>query len=203
MGPCNQPVAGNPGRGYGHRMSETRTEHDSMGEVEVPRDALWRAQTQRAIENFPISGLTLAAPRTSRRWRTGQGGGGAGQRRPRRRHRRAGARRSSAAADAIVAGDHDDDFPIDVFQTGSGTSSNMNANEVLATLADARRRRRPPQRPRQRLADQQRHLPDRIHVAATLAVADDLVPALERLADGVRGQGRGVRRHWSRPAART
>ena len=114
-------------------MAEYRIEHDTMGEVRVPADALYRAQTQRAVENFPISGITLE-----------------------RRHiealariKKAAARANAelgvldadiadaivAAADAVAGGAHDADFPIDIFQTGSGTSSNMNANEVIATLA--------------------------------------------------------------------
>src|SRR5688572_28223620 len=104
-----------------------------MGDVEVPIDALWRAQTQRAIENFPISGATLerrhiqalalvkaAAARVN---------GDLGVVTP---------EQSSAIADAAAAvarGEHDSHFPLDVFQTGSGTSSNMNTNEVLASLA--------------------------------------------------------------------
>ena len=108
-----------------------------MGEVRVPATALWRAQTQRAVENFPLSGMH-DRPRADLR--------------ARRRSRAAppGSTASSACIDADIAdaihdaaqevarGEHDDQFPIDVFQTGSGTSSNMNANEVIATLASRR-----------------------------------------------------------------
>jgi fumarate hydratase class II len=157
-----------------------RIEHDSMGEVRVPRDAKWRAQTQRAVENFPISGTTLE-----------------------RSHIEALARIKSAAAkvnadlgvldrdvaDAIVSaatevarGDWDAHFPIDVFQTGSGTSSNMNVNEVLATLAGERLGR--DVHPNDHVNASQSSndvFPSSIHVAATAAVVRDLVPALRHL----------------------
>ena len=117
-------------------MSDYRIEHDSMGEVRVPADAKWRAQTQRAVENFPISGQRIE-----------------------RAHIEALARIKAAAAKVnaglgvldkdvaeaiqeaaaeVVDGQWDDHFPVDVFQTGSGTSSNMNTNEVIATLATER-----------------------------------------------------------------
>src|SRR6478736_1959782 len=89
-----------------------RIEKDSMGEVRVPQDALYGAQTQRAVENFPISGYRLPRPLL-----------------------RALGLIKAAAALEVAEGQHDGQFPIDVFQTGSGTSSNMNANEVIATLA--------------------------------------------------------------------
>ena len=157
-----------------------RVEHDSMGEVRVPRDAKWRAQTQRAVENFPISGATIE-----------------------RAHIEALARIKAAAAtvnaelgvldravaDAIVevaeevaSGDWDDHFPIDVFQTGSGTSSNMNANEVIATLATERLGR--DVHPNDHVNASQSSndvFPSSIHVAATSAVVHDLVPALRHL----------------------
>src|SRR5690348_14549245 len=105
-----------------------RIEHDSMGEVRVPREALWRAQTQRAVENFPISGTTLEPAHIVALARI----------------KKAAAQTNAElgvvddeeakaivdAADRIIGGEHHDAFPIDVFQTGSGTSSNMNMNEV-------------------------------------------------------------------------
>ena len=159
---------------------DVRIEHDSMGEVRVPRDAKWRAQTQRAVENFPISGATLE-----------------------RSHVEALARIKAAAAtvnaslgvldrevaDAIVSaaeevarGDWDAHFPVDVFQTGSGTSSNMNMNEVLATLAAERLGR--DVHPNDAVNASQSSndvFPSSIHVAATAAVVRDLVPALRHL----------------------
>ena len=114
-------------------MTQTRTERDSMGEVEVPADALWRAQTQRAIDNFPISGTTLERRHVQAlalvKGAAARVNGDLGV---------ITAEQASAIADAAAAvatGEHDDHFPLDVFQTGSGTSSNMNTNEVLATLA--------------------------------------------------------------------
>jgi fumarate hydratase class II len=161
-----------------------RIEHDSMGDVRVPTGAKWRAQTQRAVENFPISGMRLE-----------------------RAHIEALARIKAAAAavnaelgivekdmaDAIVdaaaevaRGDWDDEFPLDVFQTGSGTSSNMNTNEVLATLASEKLGR--PVHPNDHVNASQSSndvFPSSIHVAATSAVVNDLVPALEHLASAL------------------
>ena len=111
-----------------------RIEHDSMGEVRVPRDAKWRATTQRAVENFPISGqglepahiAALGAIKAAAAQVNGEMGILEAD----------VAEAIRAAAEEVAAGELDDQFPIDVFQTGSGTSSNMNANEVIATLAD-------------------------------------------------------------------
>src|SRR3712207_5159575 len=112
---------------------EYRAEHDTMGEVRVPADALWRAQTQRAVENFTISarGLQRAQIRAS----------GLPKGAVARVNAQLGvlpddlASAIASAADDVASGKWDDQFPVDVFQTGSGTSSNMNANEVIATLA--------------------------------------------------------------------
>ena len=137
-----------------------RVEHDSMGEVLVPADALWGAQTQRAVENFPISGEplsrdmigALASIKGSAAVVNGELGV-------------LPADMTTAIHDAAAAvsrGSYDDQFPIDVFQTGSGTSSNMNANEVIATLAArAPRAAGAPQRSRQRVAVVQRRVPVR------------------------------------------
>jgi fumarate hydratase class II len=158
-----------------------RIEHDTMGEVKVPRDALWRAQTQRAVENFPISGRPLE-----------------GQHIRALALIKAAAARTNAelgvldkpVADAIeqaaleiADGKHDDEFPIDVFQTGSGTSSNMNANEVIATLASASLSA--PVHPNDDVNASQSSndtFPTSIHVAAAAAVSRDLIPALDHLA---------------------
>ncbi|KAA2263999.1 class II fumarate hydratase [Solihabitans fulvus] len=161
---------------------EYRVEHDTMGEVRVPVDALWRAQTQRAVENFPISGrgleraqiralglLKSAAARVNERL---------GVLEPEL------AQAIAAAADEVARGDHDAHFPIDVFQTGSGTSSNMNANEVIATLASRRLGREV--HPNDHVNASQSSndtFPTTIHVAATEAVVTDVVPALRHLAD--------------------
>jgi fumarate hydratase class II len=115
---------------------EFRIEHDTMGEVRVPVNALYRAQTQRAVENFPISGKTLERAHIEALARVKKAAAQA--------NAELGvlddeiAQAIAAAADEVAAGKYDGDFPIDVFQTGSGTSSNMNTNEVLAELAPSR-----------------------------------------------------------------
>ena len=113
--------------------SEYRIEHDTMGEVRVPADALYSAQTQRAVQNFPISGKTLERQHIRALAQVKKAAAKANQELGVLDAQRAEAIRS--AADRVAAGEFDDQFPIDVFQTGSGTSSNMNTNEVLATLA--------------------------------------------------------------------
>ena len=156
-----------------------RTEHDSMGEVRVPADALWRAQTQRAVENFPISGTPLE-PRLVRalglvKGACARANGELGILTP----QQAAAIRDAAAE--VADGEHDGHFPVDVFQTGSGTSSNMNANEVIASLAA---RAGVDVHPNDQVNASQSSndtFPTAIHVAATLAVVEDLVPALRRL----------------------
>ncbi len=114
--------------------TEYRVERDTMGEVRVPAEALWRAQTQRAVRELPDLRARPGA-RPHPRAGADQGRRRPGQRRPRRARRRRSRRRSATAAAHVAGGGYDDQFPIDVFQTGSGTSSNMNANEVIATLA--------------------------------------------------------------------
>ena len=161
-------------------VSETRTEHDSMGEVEVPRDALWRAQTQRAVENFPISGLTLQPRHIQALAHVKAAAASANAALGVVSHEQAQA--IVSAADEIVRGEHDGEFPLDVFQTGSGTSSNMNANEVIATLAARSGVEVHPNDQVNASQSSNDTFPTSIHVAATLAVVDDLVPALDRLA---------------------
>jgi len=161
--------------------SEFRVEHDSMGEVRVPSDALWRAQTQRAVENFPISGGRIDTALISA----------------------LGDIKAAAAAvnksltvlpddiaDAVheaalevADGQHDDQFPIDVFQTGSGTSSNMNANEVIATIASRHLGR--DVHPNDHVNASQSSndvFPSAIHIAAAHGVVHGLIPALHHLA---------------------
>ena len=110
-----------------------RIEKDSMGELKVPEKALWGAQTQRAVENFPISGLTMPRQFIKAlglvKWATAGANAELGL------MKSEVAMAIQKAALAVADGDHDSEFPIDVFQTGSGTSSNMNANEVIAHLA--------------------------------------------------------------------
>ena len=159
---------------------EVRIEHDSMGEVEVPRDALWRAQTQRAVQNFPISGtpiepaLVHAIGQVKAAAATVNGELGILE--PAR------AEAVTLAAQQVAAGEHDDAFPVDVFQTGSGTSSNMNANEVIASLAARAGTEVHPNDHVNASQSSNDTFPTAIHVAATLAVVDDLLPALDTLA---------------------
>ncbi|MFC9436843.1 class II fumarate hydratase [Nocardia sp. NPDC057030] len=156
-----------------------RIEHDTMGEVRVPVDALWRAQTQRAVENFPISGrgleraqiralglLKAACAKVNR---------DLGLLDP------AKADAIIAAANEIAEGKHDAQFPIDVFQTGSGTSSNMNANEVIASIAKANGVTVHPNDDVNMSQSSNDTFPTAVHLAATEAVITDLVPALDHL----------------------
>ncbi|MFF8915463.1 class II fumarate hydratase [Streptomyces sp. NPDC015032] len=161
--------------------TDFRIEHDSMGEVRVPANARWRAQTQRAVENFPISGQRLE-----------------------RAHIEALARIKAAAAkvnaelgvldpdialavqeaaEEVAGGRWDAHFPIDVFQTGSGTSSNMNTNEVVATLATERLGREVHPNDHVNASQSSNDVfPSSIHIAATAAVTGELIPALDHLA---------------------
>jgi fumarate hydratase class II len=162
-----------------------RIEHDTMGEVLVPADAKWQAQTQRAVENFPISGLTIDAGLIHA---LAAIKGAVAAENARRRHvpkKHADAIRAAAAE--VMTGDWNDHFPIDVFQTGSGTSSNMNMNEVLATLAGERLEDavHPNDHVNTPLSSNDM-FPAAIHIAAARAIKTDLVPALEHLAKALR-----------------
>jgi fumarate hydratase, class II len=166
-------------------MGEFRVERDTMGEVRVPAEALWGAQTQRAVDNFPVSGRGLEPAQLHALARI----------------KGAAARVNgdlgvldadvadavAAAADEVAAGTHDDQFPVDVFQTGSGTSSNMNMNEVLAALASARLDGRAVHPNDHVNASQSSNdvFPSSIHLAATDGVRHDLLPALRHLGDAL------------------
>jgi len=173
-------VASSPTPGF-------RTEHDTMGEVRVPADALYGAQTQRAVENFPISSTRLERGHIEALARV----------------KKAAAQANASlgvldqdvaaaivsAADEVATGAHDAHFPVDIFQTGSGTSSNMNMNEVLATLATARLGR--PVHPNDHVNASQSSndvFPTSVHLAATAGVVRDLIPALEHLAAALEAQ---------------
>ncbi len=166
-----------------NEAQQYRIETDSMGEVRVPAAAKWRAQTQRAVENFPISGQPI-----ERELIAGLAlikGAGARVRAERGLLDPAKAEAIAAAAQEVARGDWDAEFPIDVFQTGSGTSSNMNANEVLASLAAERLGGDVTVHPNDDVNDplsSNDQFPSAIHVAATKAVVVDLVPALQYLA---------------------
>ncbi|WP_022886701.1 class II fumarate hydratase [Glaciibacter superstes] len=158
-----------------------RIEHDTMGEVRVPAHALYGAQTQRAVENFPISGSTLEPAQIAALARIKKSAAQA--------NARLGvldgaiATAIAAAADEVASGLHDDQFPIDVYQTGSGTSSNMNMNEVLATLAT--RSLGSSVHPNDHVNASQSSndvFPTSVHIAVTSALIDDLIPSLDHLA---------------------
>ncbi|MCA1778811.1 MAG: aspartate ammonia-lyase, partial [Xanthomonadaceae bacterium] len=161
-------------------MTKTRIEADSMGELEVPADALWGAQTQRAVNNFPISGQPMPEAFIRSLGRVKAACARANQ---------ALGLMDDAVADAIVEaaervidGEVLDQFPIDVFQTGSGTSSNMNANEVIAHLAA--RAGHDGIHPNDHVNMSQSSndvIPTTIQVSACLGVRDELLPALRYL----------------------
>jgi fumarate hydratase class II len=164
-------------------QGEFRIEHDTMGEVKVPKDALYRAQTQRAVENFPISGRGLESAQISALAQI----------------KRAAALVNKeleildgaiadaivSAANEVIAGQHHDHFPVDTYQTGSGTSSNMNMNEVLATLASATG---PEVHPNDHVNASQSSndvFPTSVHVAVAEALLNSLIPALDYLASAL------------------
>ncbi|MFS7879873.1 class II fumarate hydratase [Streptomyces asiaticus] len=161
-----------------------RIEHDSMGEVRVPAHAKWRAQTQRAVENFPVSGQRLERAHIQALARIKGAAALVNAELGVVDKEIAGA--ISEAAAEVAEGRWDDHFPADVFQTGSGTSSNMNTNEVLATLASERLGR--PVHPNDHVNASQSSndvFPSSIHIAATAAVTGDLIPALAQLAEAL------------------
>ena len=160
---------------------EYRIEHDTMGEVKVPVNALYRAQTQRAVENFPISGTTLERAHIAALARIKKAAALANASLGVLDSKIADA--IAQAADAVAAGNHDGEFPVDIFQTGSGTSSNMNMNEVLATLAT--RLLGSDVHPNDHVNASQSSndvFPTSVHVAVTAALIHDLLPALDHLA---------------------
>jgi fumarate hydratase class II len=163
--------------------TEYRIEHDTMGEVRVPRTAKYRAQTQRAVENFAISGVGIsrhhiaALANIKRAAAIANAELGVID--------AAKAEAIVAAADRVIAGEFDGDFPIDVFQTGSGTSSNMNANEVLATLATEAGTEVHPNDDVNASQSSNDVFPASIHIAATEAVIRELLPSLITLASSL------------------
>lgn len=159
--------------------TEYRIEHDTMGEVRVPKNALWRAQTQRAVENFPISFRPLE--RTQIRALGLLKGACAQVNKDLGLLAADKADAIIAAAAEIADGRHDDQFPIDVFQTGSGTSSNMNANEVIASIAAANGVTVHPNDDVNMSQSSNDTFPTATHIAATEAAVRQLIPALELL----------------------
>jgi fumarate hydratase class II len=165
--------------------NEFRVERDSMGEVRVPTEALWGAQTQRAVQNFPISGLAM--PRGFIRalglikWAAAGASMDLGD-----LDRVRGFAIQKAALE-VAEGGHDAHFPVDVFQTGSGTSSNMNANEVIARLAMRYAGGTPihPNDDVNRGQSSNDVIPTAIHLSAALEVAESLLPALKELSETI------------------
>ncbi|MGH3306764.1 MAG: class II fumarate hydratase [Nocardioides sp.] len=160
-------------------QQEYRIEHDSLGEVRVPADALWRAQTQRAVENFPISGTPLESSHV--RALALIKGAAAKINGELEVITTEQAEAIAGAARRVADGDYDDQFPIDVFQTGSGTSSNMNMNEVIAGVVAADGGDVHPNDHVNASQSSNDTFPTSIHVAAALAVVDHLIPALATL----------------------
>lgn len=163
---------------------EYRIERDTMGEVKVPKDALYRAQTQRAVENFPISGTPLEQEHLIALARIKKAAAQANAKLGILSNEIADA--ICAAADEVITGKHFAEFPVDVFQTGSGTSSNMNMNEVLATLASVRLGK--DVHPNDHVNASQSSndvFPTSVHVAVTSALVKDLIPALDYLASSL------------------
>src|SRR3984885_14432712 len=159
--------------------TEYRIEHDSMGEVKVPAKALWRAPTQRAVENFPISGRGLE--RTQIRALGLLKGACAQVNKDLGLLAADKADAIIAAAAEIADGKHDEQFPIDVFQTGSGTSSNMNANEVISSIAGANGVTVHPNDDVNMSQSSNDTFPTATHIAATEAAVRHLIPALHVL----------------------
>ena len=164
-----------------------RVERDSMGEIRVPTQALWGAQTQRAIQNFPISGLPM--PRGFIRALGLVKWAAAGANLELAELDRAHAEAIQRAALEVADGHHDAHFPVDVFQTGSGTSSNMNANEVIARLATSYAgATTAPVHPNDHVNRGQSSndvIPTVIHLSAALALSQSLLPALKELIDTI------------------
>ena len=171
---------------------EFRIEHDTMGEVRVPKDALYSAQTQRAVENFPISGSTLEKAHIAALAQIKKAAALA--------NATLGVLDQSIAdaiaksADEVIAGKHEGEFPVDIYQTGSGTSSNMNMNEVLATLASKQLGKTVHPNDHVNASQSSNDVfPTSVHLAVTSAIVTDLLPALDYLA----GKLEAKAKNWS------
>lgn len=168
---------------------EFRIEHDTMGDVRVPKEARWGASAQRAVDNFPISGLTIDRALIAA---LAQIKGAAAMSNAKLKlvdTRIAAAIRD--VAEEVAAGDWDDHFPVDVYQTGSGTSSNTNMNEVLANLASERLGDKVHPNDHVNASQSSNDVfPSAIHVAAAVTITNDLIPALRHLAKSLRKKQR-------------
>ncbi|MET0935622.1 MAG: class II fumarate hydratase [Luteibacter sp.] len=173
-------------------MSKFRTERDSMGELKVPAKALYGAQTQRAVDNFPVSGLAM--PREFIR-ALGLIKSAAAEANVKLGHLdKASAKAIREAAGRVAAGEVDEHFPIDIFQTGSGTSSNMNANEVIAHLAAAAGTTVHPNDHVNAGQSSNDVIPTAILVSATLATTEKLLPALKHLRKVIDGRAKELKK---------
>ncbi|MEE8496772.1 MAG: class II fumarate hydratase [Xanthomonadales bacterium] len=163
-------------------MSEYRTEHDSMGQLQVPADALWGAQTQRAVQNFPISGMPMPREFIRALGLIKAAAAQVNQDMGFLDEEKAAAIR--AAAGKVETGEADEHFPIDVFQTGSGTSSNMNANEVIAHLANQGNELAIHPNDHVNMGQSSNDvIPTAIQVSAALVASGKLIPSLLHLAE--------------------
>jgi fumarate hydratase class II len=166
-----------------------RTVHDSMGELQVPEDALWGAQTQRAVDNFPISGMPMPRQFIAALGLVKWAAAGANAELGLLTSDKAVAIQKSALQ--VSAGDHDEHFPIDVFQTGSGTSSNMNANEVIATLATEVLGSEVHPNDHVNMSQSSNDvIPTCVHVSAAIGIQDKLLPALKHLSAALEKKAR-------------
>jgi fumarate hydratase class II len=169
-----------------------RIEHDSMGELKVPEDALWGAQTQRAVDNFPISGLGMPRQFIAALGLVKWAAAGANSELGLLQSDVAVAIQQSALE--VAAGDHDAHFPIDVFQTGSGTSSNMNANEVIAHLATPKLGAEVHPNDHVNMSQSSNDvIPTCVHVSAAVAIHSQLLPALAHLSGVLESKADSVR----------
>ncbi|MEP6897264.1 MAG: class II fumarate hydratase [Rhodanobacter sp.] len=172
-------------------MNDFRIEHDSMGDLKVPVDALYGAQTQRAIENFPISGLHLPRPFIRALGLIKAAAADVNLALGHLKKNQAAAIRKASLA--VADGQYDAQFPIDIFQTGSGTSTNMNANEVIAHLAVAAGAKVHPNDHVNYGQSSNDVIPTAIHVSATLIVSEKLLPALKHLRKSIDKRARELR----------
>ena len=169
-----------------------RTEHDSMGELQVPADALWGAQTQRAVENFPISGITMPRQFIAALGLVKWAAAGANAELGLLTNDMAMAIQKASLE--VAAGEHDQQFPIDVYQTGSGTSSNMNANEVISHLATTALGEDVHPNDHVNMGQSSNDvIPTCVHVSAALAIQNTLMPALRHLSDTLEKKAEDVR----------
>ncbi|ULU23148.1 class II fumarate hydratase [Dyella terrae] len=172
-------------------MSQFRIEHDSMGELKVPSKALYGAQTQRAVDNFPISGLHMPRAFIRALGLIKAAAADANFLLGYLKKNQAHAIRKAALA--VAEGEYDDQFPIDVFQTGSGTSTNMNANEVIAHLASRAGGKVHPNDHVNYGQSSNDVIPTAIHVSATLTTSEQLLPALKHLKRSIERRARELR----------